>query len=159
MAHRSEASVEIAAPPERVFEWLVDPGLNSRWHGIEIEWLPADRGALRRGYRGVEVEPLPDSSINPRMRPAPTEVEVTRYEPPFAFDARFAHRFATAETRHRLEVSGIGTRLRLATSWRYHGLTRLWMVLARLRGVSFGKVHGEAVTESLRKLKGLVEAG
>jgi uncharacterized protein YndB with AHSA1/START domain len=140
LAHRSEASLEIAAPPEQVFEWLVDPELNSRWHGTEIE-------------------PLPDSSVNPRMRPAPTDVEVTRYEPPFAFDARFTHRFATTDIRHRLEPSGSGTRLRLETTWRYHGWTRLWMVLGRLRGISFGKAHGEAVAESLRKLKGLVEPG
>jgi uncharacterized protein YndB with AHSA1/START domain len=159
VAHRSEAAVEIAAPPERVFEWLADPALNGRWHGTQIEWLPADRAALRRGYRSEEIEPLPDRSWNPTMRPAPTAVEVTRYEPPFAFDARFRHRFATTDVRHRLEPAGAGTRLRLETTWRYHGMTRLWMLVGRLRGIRVSKAHGDAVGESLAELKELVEAG
>ena len=158
MANRSEAAVEIAAPPERVFDWLVDPELYSRWTGTEVEWLPADRSQLRRGYRGVEVEPLPDGTVNPRMKPAPTEVEVTRFEPPFAFDARYEHRFATTDSRYRLEPVGPGTRIRLTSSWRYHGITRLWGVLIRLRGVSPGAAHGKASEDLLRRLKELVES-
>lgn len=154
----SEASVEIAAPPERVFEWLVDPARYSRWTGTEVEWLPADRSALRRGYRGVEVEPLPDRAINPKMKPAPTDVEVTRYEPPLALDTRFEHRFATTDSSFRLEPAGAGTRIRLSSSWRYHGITRLWGLLIRLRGVDPGRAHREASEQLLLELKRLVEA-
>ena len=158
MAQRSEASVEIAAPPERVFEWLVDPGLNGRWHGMEVEWLPADRSALRRGYHGVEIEPLPDSTINPTMKPAPTDVEVTRYEPPLVFDQRFTHRFAVADSNYRLAPTPAGTRIRLTSSWRYRGWTRLWGLVIRLRGVDVGRKHRKAAEEMLTTLKGLVEA-
>jgi uncharacterized protein YndB with AHSA1/START domain len=158
VGRRSEASVEIAAPPERVFEWLVDPERYARFTGMEPEWLPADRSALRKGYRGVEIEPLPNRTWNPKMEPAPTEVEVMRYEPPFVFDSRFKHRFATTDSNYRLEATPTGTRIRLISSWRYHGMTRLWGFLIRLRGVDPGEAHREASEELLAKLKGLVES-
>ena len=150
---RSEASVEIAASPERVFEWLVDREKMAVWQQSPVEWLPDDRGELRAGYEGIEEVAIPTAG---RAQPAGSEVEVTIYEPPRRFEFISRNQAFEANAGYTLEAVGAGTRVHTFADTRYLGSTDQ---LAEMPGVGerLRTMQQQGHEQSLARLKQLVE--
>lgn len=138
--HRSEASVELAAPPEAVFAWLVDPALRLRWVEGLVESVETAPGRFR--------ELVEQHGLRARL-----EVETVRSEPPLLVEAHMTGRGLEATVRNELEPTPSGTRLAVTVETSYRGLA------ARLAAPVVSR-HAEASLErSLARLEELVEAG
>jgi uncharacterized protein YndB with AHSA1/START domain len=100
-------TVEIAAPPERVWEVLIDVEHWSEWTAT-VTWVRRlDEGPLRRGSRAKIRQPrIPE-----------TEYVVTELEPGRSFTWVATGPGVLTTARHTAEpLSGDGTRVRLSVS-------------------------------------------
>lgn len=138
--HRAEASIEIAAPPETVFGWLLDPEHRLRWVEGLVESEEAGPGRFH--------EVVEQHGIRARM-----EVETARSEPPRLVEAHMTGRGVEATVRNRLEPTPPGTRLTVTVETAYHGLA------ARLAAPLVSRHADAALERSLSRLRELVEAG
>ena len=112
MGIKTEAEIEIDAPPERVFEWITDRKKVAEWCGADPEYMPADRADLKVGYRGKGHFQAPDG-------PREIQFEVTAFEPPTTFAYRDTYDGGDQTTTTTLEASGSGTRLRTTSDTDY----------------------------------------
>jgi uncharacterized protein YndB with AHSA1/START domain len=140
------ASIHIAAPPEQVWEYLVDAQKQQAWMGDTVEWLPPDRSQLREGYRGTEIMKTPGKDSE-------SQVEVLEYEPPRRLRTSHGHELFTATAGYRLEPADAGTRF----STRVHIRYRSWGTWLKVAVV--GPMYSRVMRQGLTKLKELVEAG
>ena len=103
---RLEQGIDIAAPPDRVWDVLTDV---ERWH----EWTRSitsverpDSGPLRLGSRARVIQP----------RLSPALFEVTRFEPGRSFTWESRSNGIAAVASHEVEPVPAGSRVRLALS-------------------------------------------
>lgn len=82
MALRCESTVEVSAPPEAVFPWLLDPDKVPRWQTGLQRYEPAAAGPLAVGSHVHEDLLVSGYSLK-------LELEVVRLEPPRRADLRF----------------------------------------------------------------------
>jgi hypothetical protein len=133
LTHRAEAAIEIRAPAEEVFEWLVDRRKVSIRENRRVGWLPEDRASLGVGYRATEV--IEVSGVltwpNPGRR-IEIAAEVTGYDPPLRFTYRVRQRGSETFHDSRLTPRGEGVVLTLESETRFGFLTS---VQARLKSV------------------------
>ncbi len=135
--HRSEASVEIAAPPEAVHQCLVRPEERVRWVQGLVESVETAPGRFR--------EVVSDHGMRTEV-----EVETVRDEP-LAVEARMTNRHLAATVRNRLEPIGDGTRLTVTVESEYRGF------LARAAAGVVTRHAQSSLERSVRNLKALVE--
>jgi uncharacterized protein YndB with AHSA1/START domain len=140
------ASIDIAAPPEAVWEYLVDAEKQEAWMGDTVEWLPADRSRLRAGYRATEIMPTPG-------KPSESQVEVLEHDPPHRLRTSHAHELFTATAAYRLEPGGAGTRFSTRVHIRYSSWAT-WLKVAIV-----GPMYSRLMRQSLKRLRDLVERG
>jgi carbon monoxide dehydrogenase subunit G len=137
--HRTEASVEIAAPPEAVHPLLVRPEERLRWVQGLVESEETAPGRFR--------EVVADHGMRTEV-----EVETVRDEP-LAVDARMTNRHLDATVRNRLEPIDGGTRLTVTVESEYRGF------VARAAAGLVTRQAQRSLEQSIGNLKRLVEEG
>lgn len=140
---RSEHTIEIQAPRDRVFAWLVEPELMLRWIGGLREFDPLDPepGVGARSRQVVEL-------AGRRME---VESRITAFEPERLVAAALDGKGFHVDTRHELEDDGGGTLVRAAAHTRLSGLAGRLLGGVVERGAQ-RKLEGDLV-----RLKQLVE--
>jgi carbon monoxide dehydrogenase subunit G len=135
---RTEAAVEIAAPPEAVYERLISPQQRLRWVAGLVESEEVEPGRFR--------EVVSDHGVR-------TEVDVAtvREEPPVAVDALMTNRHLEATVTNRIEPTETGARLTVTVESRYRGL------LARAAAGLVTRHAQTSLQRSVENLKRLVE--
>jgi uncharacterized protein YndB with AHSA1/START domain len=140
---RSEHTVEIDAPRDRVFAWLVEPELMLRWVGGLREFDPLDPGpgVGARSRQIVEV-------AGRRME---VESRITAFEPEQLVAAELDGKGFHVDTRHELEDDGDGTLVRAEVHTRLSGLA------GRLLGGVVDRGAQRKLEGDLARLKQFVE--
>lgn len=105
------ASVEIAAPRETVFGWLVEPAKLTEWMGGSGA-MPADPSTLAVGFTAQGTMVAPEGQ-------RPTTLTVTEWEPPARFGCTLAYEGGDSISVYTLTETPTGTRLELRsdTDW------------------------------------------
>jgi len=140
---RSEHRIEIEAPRERVFAWLVEPELMLRWIGGLREFHPLDPepGVGARSRQVVDVA----------GRRMDVESRITAFEPGRLVAAELDGKGFHVDTRHELEDDGDGTLVRAEAR------TRLSGIAGRLLGGVVERGAQRKLEGDLARLKQLVE--
>jgi uncharacterized protein YndB with AHSA1/START domain len=140
---RSEHTVEIEAPRDRVFAWLVEPELMLRWIGGLREFHPLDPepGVGARSRQVVDL-------AGRRME---VESRITAFEPERLVAAELDGKGFHVDTRHELEDDGDGTLVCAAAHTRLSGLA------GRLLGGVVERGAQRKLEGDLARLKRLVE--
>ena len=140
---RSEHRIEIEAPRERVFAWLVEPELMLRWIGGLREFHPLDPepGVGARSRQVVDVA----------GRRMDVESRITAFEPGRLVAAELDGKGFHVDTRHELEDDGDGTLVRAEAR------TRLSGIAGRLRGGVVERGAQRKLEGDLARLKQIVE--
>jgi uncharacterized protein YndB with AHSA1/START domain len=117
--HRNEHSVDIAAPPERVFEYVAEPERMREWVGGLVEFRPLSPGPAL-GSRAIQVVEMAGKKWE-------LESEITRYEPPHLLEARLvAPKDFESVASYRLEETDGQTRVTTTMETEYrHRVARL----------------------------------
>ena len=136
---RTEASVELAAPPGDVFPLIVEPAGRLRWIDglVEAEATGPDSFREAIEQHGLRVE---------------TSVRTIRSEPPRLVEAAVSGRGIEATVLNVLEPTATGTRLTVTVETRFHGLA------ARLVAPVVGRQAQGSLERSLANLKSLLVA-
>ena len=143
---RGKASITIAAAPEAIWEWLVDREKQKRWMKDDIEWLPADRSALRAGYVGTEIMRMPHG-------PSEARIELLEFDPPRRMVVSQQHDLFRARAVFELSPGSGGTRVTSSVRIRYRSL-KTWLGVLPI--VPF---YGRVIKNGLKELKQLIEEG
>ena len=140
---RSEHRIEIEAPRERVFAWLVEPELMLRWIGGLREFHPLDPepGVSARSRQVVDVA----------GRRMDVESRITAFEPGRLVAAELDGKGFHVDTRHELEDDGDGTLVRAEAR------TRLSGIAGRLLGGVVERGAQRKLEGDLARLKQIVE--
>jgi uncharacterized protein YndB with AHSA1/START domain len=129
MGIKTHGSIDIDAPPQRVFEWIVDRKRVAKWAGAEPDYLPDDPAKLGAGYRGTGSMAAPDGKRE-------VDFEVTGYEPPTHLAYRVSYDGGDAESTFTLTPSGEGTHLETSSDTEYAQMGKIpEQAEARLAGL------------------------
>jgi carbon monoxide dehydrogenase subunit G len=112
---RVELTIEIARPPDEVFDYLTDLDKLPEWQGSAIESQAG--GPLREGSRIVERRSF-------LGRDAETELEVACHEAGRRLTLRTVRGPVRLTIDHRLEQNGAGTKLQITAEGRGSGVLR-----------------------------------
>jgi len=104
---RFSHSIEVGRPPDAVFPWLLEQDKVPRWMSHVEEYRQLDDGPLTAGSRLRQTIELSSSRVS-------FELEVLRYEPPRAAEARFETNGVEIVNLYALEAAGAGTRLTMS---------------------------------------------
>ena len=144
------ASIEIDAPPERVFEFMLDPMHLKEWVTIHRRVNRADGGAPREGYEMEQTLCLRGANFKVKWK-------ITEYEPGrhVTWEGRGpAHSYA--RTSYRLSDNGNGgTRFDYENEFKAPG----GILGAAASRVLVGGMPQREANRSLRQLKALLEKG
>jgi carbon monoxide dehydrogenase subunit G len=141
-----ERTVQIAAPPERVYEVVMDPRRLGDWVTIHHELEDAPREPLRKGSKLTQSLKLAGQRFRVRWTVAendPRKKVVWEGKGPVGSTARVEYRFAP---------NGDGTRFSYMNEYELPG-----GVLGRLAGRSVSRVTARELDGSLQQLRLLVE--
>ncbi|MBD0282342.1 MAG: SRPBCC family protein [Thermoleophilaceae bacterium] len=143
---RVERTVDIAAPPERVYEVIMDPSRLDEWVTIHhhTEGAPPDR--LERGSKLTQCLKLAGRKFKVRwtvIENDPCRLVVWEGRGPVASHARVEYRFSP---------NGDATSFSYTNEYDLPG-----GVLGRLAGRTVSRVAGRELNSSLQRLKLLVE--
>ena len=108
MPLQTTRTIEIGAPPQEVFGWLIEPDKLKAWTDAETK-LPADTSQLRVGYKLEDTFQAPDGERK-------YEFEVTAYDPPRELAYVDTYAGGKATVSYRLSESGGSTQLDAAMS-------------------------------------------
>jgi carbon monoxide dehydrogenase subunit G len=142
---RNEHAVEIAAPPEAVWPWLVDPSLRLRWIDGLVESRTATPGPPRAGTRGQEVIELKGRWT--------LDSEIVEHAEPSRLTVRVSTKGLQTTSTFTLESTATGTRLAQSAE------TEFGFVFKRLLGSVVSGQAQRKIERDLAQLKELVEAG
>ncbi len=140
MPYEAHAEAVIAAAPEAVFPWLVEPERIARWVGGVVECRAVEGGGVHRvieqAGRRIEIDSQVTESRPPRRL-------VVQQVSPGLFDMTMTHDLTPEDG---------GTRLVISLS------AELRSRLARLAAPMIARQVQASLTEDVERLKGLVEA-
>ena len=144
---RVEASIEIAAPPRKVWDYVMDPRSMREWVSIVRSIGHVDDGGPREGFEMQQTLALRGVSFKVDWR-------LVEHDPPrFArWEGRGPAR-STAVVQYRLSESGDGTRFDYANEFRAP-FGPLGSVASR---ALVGGMPRKEASASLERLKGIVE--
>ena len=139
-ANRARAEALIAAAPEAVFPWLVEPERIARWIGGTVECRAVEGGGVHQvveqAGRRIEIDSQVTESRPPRHL-------VVQKASPGLFDMTMTH---------DLSLEDGGTRLVISLS------AELRSLMARLAAPLIAHQVQVKLEEDVERLKGLVEA-
>jgi carbon monoxide dehydrogenase subunit G len=141
-----ERRIEIAAPPQRVYDVVMDPRRLEEWVTIHDHLEQASDESLREGSRLTQCLKLAGRRFTVRwtvVENAPCERVVWEGSGPLHSHARVVYDF---------ESNGEGTKFAYTNEYDLPG-----GVLGRIAGRTFSRVTAKELDGSLRKLKRLVE--
>jgi carbon monoxide dehydrogenase subunit G len=141
-----ERTVEIAAPPERVYEVVMDPARLHEWVTIHHHLEDAPDGQLKQGSKLTQCLRLAGKKFNVRwtvVENDPCTKVVWEGRGPVASHARVAYGF---------EGNGGGTTFSYLNEYDLPG-----GVLGRMAGRAVSRVTQRELEGSLQRLKSLVE--
>jgi len=101
---RTERTITIAAPPERVFALIADPGEHLVWRPLVVEFRPLDGGAFEPGGTAVETATFFGNRYT-------TIYEVDDVERPHSLSLHSVQGPVAVELDWTLEESDAGTEL------------------------------------------------
>jgi uncharacterized protein YndB with AHSA1/START domain len=139
-------SVEIAAPPERVFAVVADLSTHPRWRPSVREFRTADGGAPKIGSEIVEVVRFAGRDVRMRYR-------VACFDPPRVLAADYVDGPIEVAVRFDCEPEGTGTRTTFTCDTERPRLARV------LPFPFFGPLMGRYMDDELGNLKRLLESG
>jgi carbon monoxide dehydrogenase subunit G len=139
VAYRNHAWIEIDAPADAVFPWLVEPGRRLQW----VQGLESSERVAEGRYREV----FHDHGVRTNV-----DVEVRRLEPPRAIELHIAAKQFEAVTRTRVSETAGRTRVESTIEAEYKGL------VARAAAPVVTRHAQSSLERSLAKLKELVES-
>ncbi len=141
-----ERSVQIAAPPERVYEVVMDPRRLGDWVTIHHELEDAPQTRLRKGSKLTQTLKLAGQRFKVHwtvVENEPRKKVVWEGKGPVGSTARVEYRFAP---------NGDGTHFSYMNEYELPG-----GVLGRLAGLPVSRVTARELDGSLQQLKSLVE--
>ena len=143
---RVERTVQIAAPPEKVYEVVMDPSRLEDWVTIHDKLEGSPPARLRKGSKLTQSLKLAGRAFKVRwtvVENDPRKKVVWEGKGPVGSTARVEYRFA---------ANGEGTRFSYMNEYDLPG-----GALGRLAGRPVGRVTGRELDGSLKRLKVLVE--
>ena len=143
---RAERTVELKAPPERVYDVVMDPQRLDEWVTIHHHLEDAPPGRLEKGSKLTQCLKLAGRRFKVRwtvVENAPCDRVVWEGKGPVASHARVIYEF---------ERQGEGTRFSYVNEYDLPGGP-----LGRLAGRSVSRLTTKALDGSLQRLKSLVE--
>jgi uncharacterized membrane protein len=143
---RFSHSVDVAQPPDAVFPWLLEQDKVPRWMSHVEEYQQLDGAPLSTGSRLRQTIELSGSRVS-------FELEVLRYDPPRAAEARFETNGVEVVNLYALEAAGAGTRLTMsmdAKPTKFSARMLIPVVQPRLE---------RKLTEDLERLRALLDGG
>ena len=121
---RIDTSITIAAPPEAIFGWLVEPDRLARWLGGFVSSEPLTEGGVCLGARSRDV-------VEEDGRRMEVETEIVELEPARLLGVNITSDLGELRSRYELRaVDGGRIRLRYASDVTFRGLR--WRLLAPL---------------------------
>jgi carbon monoxide dehydrogenase subunit G len=141
-----ERTVEIAAPPERVYDVVMDPARLEDWVTIHHHLEDAPNGPLKKGSKLTQVLRLAGKKFNVRwtvVENDPCVRVVWEGRGPVASRARVVY---------ELEGNGAGTKFSYRNEYDLPG-----GALGRIAGRAVSRVTQKELEGSLQRLKSLVE--
>jgi carbon monoxide dehydrogenase subunit G len=143
---RVERKVELNAPPEKVYDLVMNPHRLEEWVTIHHKLEHAPRGALEHGDEVTQTMKLAGRKFKVRwtvVENKPCDHVVWEGKGPV---------FSHARVMYDFEPSGDGTVFSYTNEYDLPG-----GALGRIAGNTVQRVTGKEVDASLQKLKGLVE--
>ena len=143
---KAERTVELAAPPERVYDVVMDPDCLADWVTIHHHLEDAPDGQLKEGSKLTQCLKLAGRKFNVRwtvVENDPCSRVVWEGRGPIASQAKVVYEF---------EPDGGGTRFSYSNEYTLPG-----GALGRLAGRSVSRVTEKELDGSLQRLKSLVE--
>jgi uncharacterized protein YndB with AHSA1/START domain len=142
-----EDTIEIAAPPERIWDYLIDPDKGVLWQQSMLELAKEGPGAIEKGstYRGV---------IKVAGRKMPWTAEVTELEPNRRVAYKSTESPVSFTIQHTLENLGGRTRMSVRNE-----SGSLGSFFGKLADPIVVKLYERSLRADLDSLKTLVEAG
>jgi carbon monoxide dehydrogenase subunit G len=141
-----ERSITIAAPPERVYDTVMDPSRLEDWVTIHRHLVDAPNGPLQKGSKLTQSLRLAGRSFTVRwtvVENNPCKQVVWEGRGPVASHARVVYGF---------DKDGEGTRFSYVNEYDLPG-----GLLGRAAGRAVGRITQKELEGSLRRLKSLVE--
>ncbi|MFL6089017.1 MAG: SRPBCC domain-containing protein [Aeromicrobium sp.] len=108
MGMATHASIEIGAPPDVVFRWLIEPQKLTVWLG-GAGAMPPDTSLLKVGYVGMSQIQAPGGSSRDAV------LRVTAYSPPTKFSFTMSYPGGTSTTAYTLSNHSGTTTLTVAS--------------------------------------------
>jgi uncharacterized protein YndB with AHSA1/START domain len=136
----------IAAPPDRVFPWLVGSEPRLRWMGALVESEPLTDGPPEAGSRFRDV-------FEDHGRRIELEAELAQVDPPRSLVVDLVADAFEASISQQLEEEGVATHLTTVIETTYTGLA------ARLVAGLVSRHAQQQLEEDLDRLRRLVEGG
>lgn len=120
------ATIDIAATPEAVFAWLVEPAKLKAWLGASTGF-PEDPSELDVGYTQTYSMPAADGTREATFT-------ITAFEPPHTLGSRLVYEGGDQLSTYRLTAHGSGTRIELLadTDWGAMDMDAVEQTLAAL---------------------------
>jgi carbon monoxide dehydrogenase subunit G len=143
---RAERTVDIAAPPERVYDVVMDPRRLEDWVTIHDHLQDSSPGQLEKGSKLTQCLKLAGRKFNVRwtvVENSPCDRVVWEGKGPVASHARVIYEF---------ERNGEGTRFSYTNEYELPGGP-----LGKLAGRTVSRLTNKALDGSLQKLKSLIE--
>jgi uncharacterized membrane protein len=114
-------SIEVGRPPDAVFPWLLEEDKVPRWMGHIERYEQVGDGPLSTGSRLRQTIELSGSRVS-------FELEIVRYEPPRAAEARFETNGVEVVNVYALELAGAVTRLTQTMEAKARGLAARMLI-------------------------------
>ena len=138
------ASIEIAAAPEEIFRYLIQPELLKEWIGGFVETRPMTEGVTGLGSKSIDV--FEENGREMRM-----ETEIVGFEPGRLLEVKISHSMMDSVSRYHL-IGSSPTKVSHEQALRMKGM-------ARLLGPFMGGATQRRMDTDLGRLKQAVERG
>jgi uncharacterized protein YndB with AHSA1/START domain len=153
MGMLSKSAIDIAASPDQVFGWLVEPAKVLVWAGTTGGY-PEDRSTLSAGYTSTMPIGTPGGERTGTFT-------LTEYDPPKALATRLVYDGGDQLSSYRLTEQGSGTRLEVTadTDWGAMDMSALETAMAAMTPEQQATVKAQLEQMKAQLAAGAYDAG